>query len=117
MVEQEDESATMKVSEAERIGAERSKPHKFATSNQLKTLFRRRRSSDGVLHYEEFESEENASEEEDDELFKRIQKHKVTQQVIERVSERHNGKIHIHTTNITLDQAHKAERGSGAAEN
>ena len=40
MVEQEDESATMKVSEAER-----SKPHKFATSNQLKTLFRRRRSS------------------------------------------------------------------------
>ena len=111
MVEQEDESATMKVSEAER-----SKPHKFATSNQLKTLFRRRRSSDGVLHYEEFESEENASEEEDDELFKRIQKHKVTQQVSERVSERHNGKIHIHT-NITLDQAHKAERGSGAAEN
>ena len=45
MVEQEDESATMKVSGAKRIGAERSKPHKFATSNQLKTLFRRRRSS------------------------------------------------------------------------
>ena len=40
MVEQEDESATMKVSEANR-----SKTHKFATSNQLKTLFRRRRSS------------------------------------------------------------------------
>ena len=69
-------------------------------------------------YFEESESEEDSSEEVDDEEFKRIQKHKVTQQVSERVSELHNGNIHIHIhTNITLDQAHKAERGSGAAEN
>ena len=116
MVEQEDESATMKVSGAKRSGAERSKPHKFATSNQLKLFFAAGGARDRVLHYEESESEEDSSEEEDDEEFKRIQKHKVTQQVSERVSERHNGNIHIHT-NITLVEAHKAERGSGAAEN
>ena len=59
----------------------------------------------------------------DEEEFKRFQKHKVAQQVserVERVSELHNGNIHIHIhihTNITLDQAHKTERDSGAAEN
>jgi len=73
-------------------------------------------------YFEESESEEDSSEEVDDEEFKRFQKHKVTQQVSERVSELHNDNIHIHihihiNTNITLDQAHKTERGSGAAEN
>ena len=85
MVEQEDESATMKVSGAKRSGAERSKPHKFATSNQLKTLFRRRRSSRRSTS-RNLNREEDYFEEGGDEEFKRIQKHKVAQQVSERAT-------------------------------